>query len=188
MSARGWDVRPFVVVSGLPGSGKTTLAGQLAGRLRLPLLDKDDVLTALLETVGAADPDQRHRLSRASDRVVRAVAERTAGAVLVSFWRRERLSTTSGTPVQWLRDLPDARVVEVACDCPAALAAQRFQSRQRHPDHFDAPKRTAELVTEFERLAAEGPLAIGPVVPVDTSGLVDVDAVAASVTTALRTS
>jgi thymidylate kinase len=180
-------LRPFVVVSGLPGSGKTTLARQLAGRLRLPLLDKDDVLTALLETVDAADPDQRHQLSRASDRVLRAITERTAGAVLASFWRRERLSMTSGTPVQWLRDLPDARVVEVICKCPPGLAVRRFQSRQRHPNHFDAQKGTAELVIEFERLTAEGPLAIGPMVPVDTTRQVDADAVAATVTTALRT-
>jgi hypothetical protein len=42
--------RTFVVVSGLPASGKTTLARRLADGLGLPLLDKDDILDRLFET------------------------------------------------------------------------------------------------------------------------------------------
>ena len=37
----------FVVVSGLPASGKTTLAKSLALALGLRLLDKDDILESL---------------------------------------------------------------------------------------------------------------------------------------------
>ncbi len=37
----------FVVVTGLPASGKSTIARQLCAALALPLLDKDELLEAL---------------------------------------------------------------------------------------------------------------------------------------------
>ena len=41
--------RFFIVVSGLPGSGKSTLGQQLATALGLPFLDKDTILERLFE-------------------------------------------------------------------------------------------------------------------------------------------
>lgn len=125
----------FVVVSGLPGSGKTTLARPLSVALGLPLLDKDDLLETLLTSLGADSPHERGRLSRASDALMQRVAEGAAGAVLSSFWRRESLSLTSGTPTAWLRNLPG--LVEVYCECPPREAADRFHARARHAGHFD---------------------------------------------------
>ena len=40
------------MISGLPGSGKTTLARRLAPALKLPLIDKDDILKRLFESIG----------------------------------------------------------------------------------------------------------------------------------------
>ena len=59
--------KPFVVISGLPGSGKTTLARRLAPALNLPLIDKDDILDRLFEAKGSGDAVWRRRLSRESD-------------------------------------------------------------------------------------------------------------------------
>ncbi|WP_245771051.1 AAA family ATPase [Actinacidiphila guanduensis] len=42
----------FVVVSGLPASGKSTLARGLAGRLGLPLIEKDAILESLYNSLG----------------------------------------------------------------------------------------------------------------------------------------
>lgn len=85
-------------VTSLPGSGKSTLAGMLADHLGLAFIDKDDILDALLDALGAPEVEQRQRLSRAADAVLQGVASKTPGAVVCSFWRRERLSVTSGTP------------------------------------------------------------------------------------------
>ena len=41
-------------MSGLPGSGKTTVAQALAPLLKLPLFDKDAILEQLFETKGTA--------------------------------------------------------------------------------------------------------------------------------------
>jgi len=145
------------------------------------LLDKDDILESLFESLGVSTPDERGGLSRASDRVLQGVASTSRGAVLSSFWRRESLSQTSGTPTYWLRQLPDAVLVEVLCECPPRLAAERYAARKRHPGHFDDHKPAAELVWQFEQLAAAGPLGLGPLLRVDTRAEVDVEGLAQAV-------
>jgi len=81
--------RRFIVVSGLPGSGKTTLARQLAPALNLPLIDKDEILDRLFDSKGVGDAKWRRTLSRESDAILQREAASLNGAVLVSFWRLE---------------------------------------------------------------------------------------------------
>jgi hypothetical protein len=82
----------------------------------------------------------------------------------------------SGTPTGWISPL-SGRVVEVHCGCPAEVAAERFLARKRHDGHLDRNKRSEDLVADLARLAALGPLGIGPLVTVDTSRTVDLDGV-----------
>lgn len=165
--------RMFVVMSGLPGSGKTTLGRQLAAHIQLLMLDKDDILEALLDSLGAEDAGERQRLSRAADAVLQATAAASPGSVLSSFWRRERVSSTSGTPWEWIRDLSHSRLVEVHCQCPPDLAVDRFLGRERHRGHHDERHSREQLAAQFELLAAEGPLGIGSLVPVFTTERVE---------------
>ena len=52
------DPGPLVVVTGLPGSGKTTIAGPLAAELGWPLLGKDTIKEALFDALGTGDLDR----------------------------------------------------------------------------------------------------------------------------------
>jgi adenylylsulfate kinase-like enzyme len=173
-------MRCFLVMSGLPGSGKTSLGRSLARALDLPLLDKDEILEGLFESLGVGDGDWRNRLSRAADEVLRRLALESGGAVLASFWRHPRSTKESGTPVSWLNDLPGP-VVEVYCACGPKMAAQRFLGRKRHAGHLDHQKRQEEVVEDFVRMEALGPLGIGVLIQVGTSGTVDVERVVSSI-------
>lgn len=166
------DDRPFIVVSGLPASGKTTLASKLAAILRLPLFDKDDILEALFERAGPVDATARQSLSRMSDDVLRTIAAASQGAVIVSHWRHESAKGTSGTPVAWLKAL-STTLIEVHCICPPAIAERRFRARQRHPSHNDAV-RSPDLTDQFQRLAGLGPLGLGVTISVRTDEPYDI--------------
>lgn len=172
--------RHFIFVSGLPASGKTTLARMPAPALGLPLLDKDDILEALYDTVGVGDLDWRQKLSRASDAVLMRLAAESQGAILASFWRHPSIEGSSGTPSAWLGQLPGV-IVEVHCRCPVETALARFRSRTRHRGHNDAARPDGDLAEQFRLAAAHGPLAMGHLVDVDTSMPCDVSAILADV-------
>jgi predicted kinase len=155
----------LVVVSGLPGAGKTTLAVPLAAALDVPLLAKDTVKEALFDSLGTGDRAWSRRLGAASMAVVFALAAVAPRAVLESFWRRPQA-------LERLRAL-DRPLVEVHCGCPAELARARYRARERHPGHDGVGD--DEIVGW---VADAGPLGPGPVLEVDTAAPVDVDAVA----------
>lgn len=167
---------PVVVVSGLPASGKSTLARQIAPLLDLPVIDKDDLLEASFPS-GEVSSDQRFRLSREADATLRRLVRGSLGAVVASHWRRPELSTSSGTPTEWLSLLP--QVVEVYCACDPHTAAERFVNRRRHPGHGDQPDAFVEILEQLQAICSLGPLHIGPTVtvatdrPVDPAGVVD---------------
>ena len=94
--------KPFVVVSGLPGSGKTTLARRLAPMLDLPVIDKDEILERLFEARGIGDVAWRRTLSRESDTILQHEAVASDGAILTSFWHLLGMPADSGTPTDWL--------------------------------------------------------------------------------------
>jgi AAA domain len=161
--------RRFVVVSGLPGSGKTTLARQLAPALNLPLIDKDEILDRLFDSKGVGDAKWRRALSRESDVIFQREAASLDGAVLVSFWRLAGMVADSGTPTEWLGGISNAVVVNVQCNCKPETAAERFLQRKRHPGHLDSGTSYGQVLAIFRKLSRFGPLGIEPRIDVDTS-------------------
>lgn len=154
----------FVVVSGPPGSGKSTISPALASHLGLPLLAKDTIKEALMDALGVKSAEESRRLGAASIRIMLALARENRRGVLDNNW-------SSSISVDDLRTLPGS-LVEVFCECPPEISRTRHAVRQRHPGHFDQ----ARAADDYLWLgAASRPLAGGwPVIRVDTSSEVDV--------------
>ncbi|MEM9513553.1 MAG: AAA family ATPase [Actinomycetota bacterium] len=160
----------LIVVSGIPGAGKSTVGRAIADRLDLTFLDKDDFLEDLFAT--SLDVT-RHALSRQADEHFLEAVWREPEAAAVSFWRRTELSTTSGTPIDQFPT--NRRLIEVWCDCPPVVAHQRFFARVRHSAHGDQRRDRVETLAQFQRLAQLGPLGVGHLIRVDTNQRVDID-------------
>src|SRR5215212_3273148 len=144
---------PFIVFSGLPGSGKSTVARELAPHVQLPLFDKDDFLEALFDERGSGDVASRSSLSREADQRLIAAAQGVSGACLVSWWRRSHVDPTSGTPTEWLTGLA-APAIELYCRCRVETAVERFLRRHRHLGHLDATRSAESLRARFASFAA----------------------------------
>ncbi|WP_150308611.1 AAA family ATPase [Planctomonas psychrotolerans] len=161
-----------VLVNGLPGSGKTSLAMALAAELSWPCLSRD----AIKEQLAATNPGD-------AANVVGAVAMR-------ELWRRGAEHSAFVAESWWFRprDLEFAlegleyagvrTAIEVWCDAPAPLARTRFESRTRGPVH--------RILGDVESIWAEWaecaePLGICPVIRVDTTVPVDLAAIVARV-------
>ena len=171
--------RRLVLVSGAPGSGKTTLAVPLARALRFPLVSKDHLKETLARVLGGgADLQATRRLGAAAMETLWMLAENAPDVVLEANFRpkseyeRARIVTL------------DAKIVEVYCACDPRIAAQRFADRARAADHdrlaHPLTDLTPEMLAEYD-----GPVGLGAVVRADTQRAVDIAALAAQVSAAM---
>jgi predicted kinase len=158
----------YVVVTGPPAAGKSTLSRSLADELDLPLLAKDALKQELVDSLGAPDVEVSRELGRAAVRLLLAAARDVGRGVVDSVW------VDRDVAVRDLTALGD--VVEVFCRADLDLMRRRYRERAptKPAGHFDGERGDVELWP----VAALRPLAGGwPVVEVDTSREVDVAAV-----------
>jgi predicted kinase len=78
----------LIVVSGAPGTGKSTIARALGADLRFPVLSLDPVKEALADVLGLGDEDWSNRVGDAAAEVVFRLGAVFPDAV-AEGWRRK---------------------------------------------------------------------------------------------------
>ena len=160
----------LVIVSGAPGSGKTTLAQRLGAVLHLPVIARDDLQEVLYDTLGVTDAASSMRVGRASFALLTLLTDRlvSAGvaAVVEANFHRDGLAAEVGLL------LDKASVAVIHCDGDPAIIVRCYLERaergERHPGHHDK-----EAVSRLRTNLAMGTYAVPsmgvPVLRVDTT-------------------
>lgn len=133
----------LILVTGLPASGKSTLARELARLLRAPLIGKDMIKEPLLDVLGGADGGHSRLLSAASFAVLFSVARELLARGL------SLIVEGNFRPGEHERALLDAlppgiAILQVLCRVPESERIERLQRRAtdtgRHAGHRDAAR------------------------------------------------
>jgi predicted kinase len=142
---------PLVVVTGVPGAGKSTLAAALAERLGTFPVSLD----AIKEELAADAPDTPRDWLRgdAEHEVVRRL-EAVDGEAVLDIWVAPRRDVER--VAELLRPWWD-RVVEVRCEVPAEVAVARYVERARGWPHLPADEVTLARIRD----AADHPQPLG---------------------------
>lgn len=153
MAAPELDPPLLVVVTGAPASGKTTIAEELARRLRIPLLTKDTFKEKLYETFGP-DEELEARIERAAIALLYSVAaaQLEAGVSVVAESNFD--ADADAEPLRRTAEEHHARLVQVHCARPKERLLERFVGRieegRRHPGHGDEPRDVEEVEAKLE--------------------------------------
>ena len=161
----------LIVVNGLPGAGKTTLAGPLARSLGVPLIAKDAIKEALADAVGVVVSTTQ--LGGLALDNVWAIARMLKGTVIIeSFWASGRDDAYFAAGYASIGAPPG---IEIWCEAGDSNARSRFRTRERHPVHQDGGR-----LEQWEGwVGTTRPISKLPTMTVSTELPVDVNAVAA---------
>jgi len=122
----------FIVVSGLPGTGKSSFSRQLAARLPLVLVESD-ALRQTLFSPPSYHPQESARLFQACHRLIDQLLKRGVPLVLDSTnlaeRHRERLYN--------IADRLKVKLILVRTEAPPEVVRQRLQARQDRADPAD---------------------------------------------------
>jgi predicted kinase len=120
---------PFVVVSGLPGTGKSYFCARLAGRLPFVILESD-ALRKTLFSPPSYSPEESAHLFRLLHRLIEKLLKKGIPLILdatnLSERDRERLYN--------IAEHGEARLILVRMEAPPELVYERLEGRRNSAD------------------------------------------------------
>ena len=184
----------LIILSGLPASGKSTVARALQGAFPYPILEKDRIKECLFDALGFQSHEEKRRLDAAAARILLQTAEDilTAGGSVILD---NNFDTAAGEALRELQARFSPRSVTVLLTADENTLYERYLARDlahtRHPGHAVSDRypplpgdpEVAPLEREgfAQRYLSRGMGQVnwdGPVLTVDTTDLAALDAAA----------
>ena len=128
----------LIILSGLPASGKSTVARALQGAFPFPILEKDRIKEQLFDALGFQSHEEKRRLDAAAARILLQTAEDilTAGGSVILD---NNFDTAAGTALKALQERLRPRSVSILLTADEDVLYERYLARDlahtRHPGH-----------------------------------------------------
>ena len=151
----------LVVVSGLPGSGKSYFCRRLASRHPVARLESDALRRALFGQP-THSPEESARLFAATHYVL----DRLLGAGIAALLDATNLREVHRRQLYDIADRHGAKLVLVSLRAPAAVVSERLAARARRADPADLSDADLEV---YERMRSQDEPIERPHIVVDTS-------------------
>lgn len=134
-----------IIVTGLPGTGKTTLSKKLSKKLKLPVINKDAIKESLFESLGWSDREWSKKLGMATFDLIYILMEALMAAkksfIIESNFKHEFDSKKFKALKNKYKFFP----IQIVCKTDGKVLFDRFSkrsdSKERHPGHRDCEVR-----------------------------------------------
>ncbi len=149
----------LILVGGLPGSGKTTLAKELSAKLKIACICKDDIKERLYESMGLSTLEDSKRIGKPSVAIMLYLAEQQV---------KNGVDIIIESPFHFSEDYPlfeawkdkyHLELFSVICSIGPDQRKERFLTRERHHSHHDTQRASAHFsgeVSEYDYAALPG--------------------------------
>jgi predicted kinase len=136
----------LIIVTGAPGTGKTTLAKKISAELKMPLIVKDEIKEVLFDNIGwdipGWDPDAWQKaLGRGSIEVMHHLGEELLKSQTSHILESNFVSKFANEKFKSLGEIYEFEVVQIYCHMQEDVLLDRFVKRQeqadRHPGHAE---------------------------------------------------
>ena len=132
--------RLMVIVTGAPGTGKTTLSKKLSERYSIPLVAKDEIKELLFDSIGIGDRQWSLQLSKASynllfNFIAKLLMTNNPFIVEGNFYNGEATENFLK-----LKSITDFKVLQIQCYTEPETLYERYKARdssgERHQGHI----------------------------------------------------
>lgn len=132
----------LIVITGMPGSGKTTIADFLGSNLSLPLIEKDKIKEMLFNRLGWSEREWSKKLGMATyDLMDYFIEQQLLNGYSVIIESNFKPEFDSLKFQKW-KHLYNCDIIQILCHADNDILYNRFISRansgERHPGHADA--------------------------------------------------
>jgi predicted kinase len=180
----------LIVVSGMPASGKSSIAERLSAELGIAWINKDGLKEVVYDSLSGNESGLTSQLGTVSMHLLYHVAERHLAAGQALIIESNFDPQLAAAQVRAFQEHWHFTLVQIICVADIETLHERFKERaargDRHPVHTDDPD-VLEMAARFAE--QDQPMeAPGHVLTVDTTNFatVDIAAIAQQVREALR--
>jgi predicted kinase len=147
----------LIIISGLPGTGKTTLAKKISDKFNFPMISVDEIKEVMWNTMGHEfDFEFSDKIGRTSFELVfyytEASLSKNISLVVEAHFNLEK----NNERINKLKEKFKTNLLQIHCDCETEVLRKRFKERMEKDSYHKGHKHVINLYGEDRVLNSLG--------------------------------